>query len=177
MSYGTTSFMERRRTMLRGIRIVMAAMVSLPMASLAQEIRIANADCSQPVHLVARDARLSSVLKDLSETLHFTIVYQSETDPLVTTDARSFPIELVRTIARDMNFSLEEAADARCAQGRRIARISVLADPAAGNRATVASARPAWQTPEMERIARLGMRDYLTSHGMADQPMEELAVH
>jgi hypothetical protein len=73
--------------------------------------------------------------------------------------------------------ALEEAADAHCAEGRRSARLSVLPDPAGGNRAVVASARLAWQTPEMERIARLGMHDYLTSHGMADQPMEELAVH
>jgi hypothetical protein len=129
------------------------------------------------VHLVAKDMPLSTVLTALSASLNFVVVYHSQTDPRVTIDTRSLAPDLVRKLARNMNFSLEEAADAHCAGGRRIARLSVLPDPDGGNRAVVASARPAWQTPEMERIARLGMHDYLTSHGMADQPMEELAVH
>jgi len=80
-------------------------------------------------------------------------------------------------LAREMNYTLEQENDPRCAQGRRVSRLSILPDPADCNRGIVASARPAWQTPEMERIARLGFSNYLKSHGMADQPMEELAVH
>jgi hypothetical protein len=176
MTEGNRRFVAPRRVV-QGARAFIAVLALLPPAASAQYVQIARADCAQPVHLVARDVRLSTVLKDLSERLHFVVVYQSQTDPLVSTDARSHATDLVRRLARDMNFSLEEATDPRCAQGRRIAKLSILADPASGNRATVASARPAWQTPEMERIARLGMQDYLQSHGIADQSMEELAVH
>jgi len=58
-----------------------------------------------------------------------------------------------------------------------LAKLSVLPDPPGGNRAAVASARPAWMTPEMERIGKLGMQDYLQSHGIPGQPTEELTVH
>ena len=143
----------------------------------AQELRIVPANCSKPVHLVARDVPLSTVLRSLSESLNFTVVYRADTDPRVTTDATSLAPDLVRNLARNMNFSLEEATDPRCANGRRIAKLSVLTDPGGARRGPVASARPAWQTPEMERIARLGLQDYLRSHGAAEKPIEELAVH
>ncbi|HXU67156.1 MAG TPA: hypothetical protein VN707_07330 [Casimicrobiaceae bacterium] len=169
--------MSVRRALHRGMVACVAALGFVTLAAHAQELRIATADCSQPVHLIAKDVPLSTVLTDLSLSLHFVVAYHSQTDPRVTTDTREPATDLVRKLARNMNFSLEETPDAHCAEGRRIARLSVLPDPAGGNRATVASARPAWQTPEMERIARLGMRDYLTSHGFPEQPMEELAVH
>lgn len=177
MSHTERRLIGSRTPLHCGAGACVAAFALLPLAAVAQNVSIAGTDCAQPVHIVARDVPLSTVLKDLSEALHFVVVYHAATDPPVTTDARSYPTDLVRTLARNMNFSLEEAADARCAQGRRIAKLSVLPDPAGGNRAAVASARPAWQTPEMERIGRLTMQDYLQSHGIPDQPMEELAVH
>jgi hypothetical protein len=164
-----------RRTTPACVFVSGLALVSLSAG--AQELRIVRTDCSKPVHLVARDIPLSMLLRSLSASLHFDVVYHAQSDPLVTADAKSLAPDLVRNLARDMNFSLEEATDPGCAQGRRIARLSVLPDPAGGNRGTVASARPAWQTPEMERIARLGLQDYLQSHGAANQPIEELAVH
>jgi len=166
-----------RRALRRCAKACIVAVALVSFTTDAQQVRIASADCAQPVHLIAKDVPLSTVLRDLSAKLHFDLVYHSETDPLITTDAKSPATDLVRNLARDMNFSLEEAPDPRCARGRRIAKLSVLPDPAAGNRSTIASARPAWQTPEMERIGRLGMQDYLRSHGIAEQPTEELAVH
>ena len=176
---GNTSAMAQRRARLCSacVLVLGVAMGAVPSTAAADDIRIARGDCRHPVHLVAREARLSSVLKKLAESLHFIVVYQSQTDPLVTTDARSPATDLVRTLARNMNFSLEEATDVHCAQGRRIAKLSVLPDPPGGNRAAVASARPAWMTPEMERIGKLGMQDYLQSHGIPGQPTEEPTVH
>jgi hypothetical protein len=176
MNEGSRRVVAPRRVA-QAARTCIAVLALLPLPALAHDVQIARTDCAQPLHLVAKGAPLSMVLKDLSERLHFVVVYQSQTDPLVSTDVQAYATDLVRKLARDMNFSLEEASDPRCAQGRRIAKLSILADPASGNRATVASTRPAWQTPEMERIARLGMQDYLQSHGIADQSMEELAVH
>lgn len=152
-----------------------AAFLSVPAA--AQDLRIAGISCAEPVHLVAKDIPLSTVLQALSASLHFDVVYQARTDPAVTIETTALAPDLVQDIARNMNFSLEEATDARCAHLRRIVKLSVLSDPAGGNRGAIASARPAWQTPEMERIGRLGLQDYLESHGMANQPIEQLAVH
>jgi hypothetical protein len=52
----------------------------------------------------------------------------------------------------------------------------ILSDGADGHRMP-AKNRSTLQTPEMDRIAREGLADYLRSHGMDDQPMEALAVH
>jgi hypothetical protein len=142
----------------------------------AQEIRISRADCAEPVRIVARQAPLSRVLKRLGESLGFALIYQSQSDPLVTRDERLAATDLVRALAHDMNFSIEEAFDSSCLQGRRVAKLSVLPDTGDKSRAGVA-AQPAWQTPEIERIARQTMVDYLQSHGQEDQSVEDLAVH
>jgi hypothetical protein len=131
----------------------------------------------QPVHLVAREAPLSLVLKRLADSLGFDVVYQSRSDPLITTDERLVATELVRRLAQNVNFSLEQARDARCAQGNRIAKVSVLLDTAGGSGTVVTARKPAPQTPEMARISQQGLSDYLTSHGNPDQPLEDLAVH
>lgn len=70
---------------------------------------------------------------------------------------------------------MEHVIDARCSQAR-VSKLSILPDRPDGSPRKVA-ARPAWQTPEMERIAKQGLSDYLRSHGMEDKPVEELAVH
>ena len=41
----------------------------------------------------------------------------------------------------------------------------------------MAPKKPAWQTPEYDRIAKQELSDYLRSHGLKDQPLEEIAVH
>ena len=143
--------------------------------ALAQEVRIGRADCSEPVHLVARQAPLSSVLKDLAESLGFELVYQSQRDLLVTRNERLSATDLVRDLAHEMNFSIEQTFDPRCLNSRRVAKVSVLPDTDDKARSTFAL-RAAWQTPEMDRIARQQMSDYLRSHGMEDQSIEDIAV-
>jgi hypothetical protein len=142
---------------------------------LAQEVRVSRADCSEPVHLVAREAPLSSVLKGLAESLGFELVYQSQRDLLVTRNERLPATDLVRDLAHDMNFSIEQTFDPRCLQGQRVAKVSVLPD-IGDKRRPRAATRAAWQTPEMDRIARQQMSDYLRSHGMEDQSIEDIAV-
>jgi hypothetical protein len=144
-------------------------------AALAQEVRVGRADCSEPVHLVAREAPLSSVLKRLAETLGFELVYQSQRDLLVTRNERLPVTDLVRDLAHDMNFSIEQTFDRRCLYNQRLAKISVLPDTGDNTRPSTA-ARALSQTPEMDRIARQQMSDYLRSHGMEDQSIEDIAV-
>jgi hypothetical protein len=142
----------------------------------AQEIRVGRSACADPVTVVARNAPLSTVLKRLADALHFEIDYQAQSDPTVILDERANANELVLRLVRTMNFSMEQSVDARCANHRRIVRLSILADGADGQRVP-AKNRSAPQAREMDRIAREGLSDYLRSHGMDDEPMEALAVH
>jgi hypothetical protein len=74
-----------------------------------------------------------------------------------------------------MNFSIEQTFDPRCLQHQRVTKVSVLPDMG-DKKGPRAAARAAWQTPEMDRIARQQMSDYLRSHGMEDQSIEDIAV-
>ncbi len=100
------------------------------------------------------------------------LVYQTERDPLITLDRLASPLELVRDLAEGMNFSVEQAADRRCASEVRVAKVSVLPDRGGKPNA----AKPNAYTPEMERIVRQGALDYLRSHGFDDQMIESMAV-
>jgi hypothetical protein len=155
--------------------LLAAVLVLVPIDLSAQEIRISRADCAEPVGLVVRQAPLSRVLKRLGESLGFALIYLSQSDPLVTRNARLTATDLIRALAHDMNFSIEEAFDPSCLQGRRVTKLSVLPDTADESRAGV-TAQSARQTPEIERIARQTMVDYLQSHGQEDQSVEDIAV-
>jgi len=158
--------------------LTLAAALSVLFAveAAAEPVRVDNADCGQPVHLVARDAPMSAVLARLGEALHFHVAYQTQSDPRLTVDERLDANTLVRRLVRNMNYSLEQMPDASCLRQLRIVSLAVLPD--IGNKPTgIAASRAAWQTPEMERIAREGLSDYLRSHGMNDQSIEALAVH
>jgi len=154
------------------------AVVSLVLCidATAQPVRVENGACGQPVHLVARDAPLSDVLARLGEALHFRVAYRTQSDPRLTVDERSDADTLVRRLVRNMNYSLEQTFDPRCAKRLRIVSLDVLAERDDGL-AAAAAQRPARATPEIERVAREGLSDYLRSHGMPDQPIEALAVH
>ena len=65
-------------------------------------------------------------------------------------------------------------ADRRCANAIRVAKVLVLADQ--GDKIPTPVAKQNVYTPEMERIARQGLSDYLKSHGMDDQTIESIAV-
>ena len=140
----------------------------------AQQIRVENAACGEPIHVVARDAPLSDVLKRLGDVLRFRVEFQTQSDPRITLDERLDPSALVLRLLGEMNFSMEQVRDTRCVRAWRVAKLAIL--PQHGEQ-RIASARPAWQTPETDRIAREGLSDYLRSHGMDDQPAEALAVH
>jgi hypothetical protein len=143
--------------------------------AMADQVRIDAAGCDSPVHLVVRDATLTSVLKRLAEALHFEIVYQARNDPPVNTDARMNANDLVRELLRDMNFSLEQTVDAACAQGHRVVKLSVLPETDDKNGGVPVPGKT-WQTAETQRVARQALSDYQRSHGMDDVPQEAIAV-
>ncbi|HYT95800.1 MAG TPA: hypothetical protein VEO36_00630 [Casimicrobiaceae bacterium] len=108
-----------------GIGLSLAALALGP-AAFAEEIRISGSDCAPVVRLVARDARLSDVLKRLAQMLDFQLSFESENDPLVSINANREPSELVGVLAPSENISLAQARNPRCPNRERIVKVWVL---------------------------------------------------
>jgi len=160
------------RTLKCGACIAAMSACALPCAAQTISASVSGGGCDQAVHLVAREAPLSSVLQRLADTQRFRLVYRTDDDPIVTADERLPVMDLVRRLAREVNYSVEQATEGRCT---RLAFLAVLPDGSGTSRPKIAK-KPAWQTPEYERIAKQGLSDYLRSHGIPDQPVQELEV-
>jgi len=142
----------------------------------ANEIRVSG-DCASGVHLVAREARYSDVLKRLAHQLGFQLSLESQSDPLVTFDATLQPADLIPRIAPLENVSMAKTRDPSCANRERIAKVWVLPMGASGN-AVRATATPAPEPPrsvEERARQRAGTALVLQAHGVP--PPEENADH
>jgi hypothetical protein len=102
------------------------AALALGPAAFADVININGGDCAPAIRLVARDARLSDVLKRLAQTLDFQLRFESENDPLVSINTNREPSELVAVLAPSENISLEQARNPRCPSRERIVKVWVL---------------------------------------------------
>jgi hypothetical protein len=144
-----------------------ATLFASPLA-LAEEIRISGGDCASGVHLVARDAHFSDVLKRLAQALDFQLSFESESDPLVNIDAAIQPGDFGARLAPDANISATQASDPRCPHQTRIVKLWVLSK-AQGNPSRTAvfppQVRPAQETAEQARQAKEGIDLYMKSHG------------
>jgi hypothetical protein len=132
----------------------------------AEEIHI-NSDCRSGVHLVAREARLSDILKRLARTLDFELRFESQSDPLVTVDAAYQPGELLVRLAPSANVSMMQADDPRCPQRQRVVKVWVLPD---GNNARGGSGGPiladnVTATPQ-DLLEKRGIDMVLKAHGL-----------
>ena len=126
---------ERRSATIRGegSRARAAAFAAVTVATLlasslvlCEEIRIDRGDCTTGVHLVARGARLSDVLKGLARTLDFQLSFEADSDPLVNVDAMMRPGELLARLASDGNISATVKSDPRCPGQTHIVKLWVL---------------------------------------------------
>jgi hypothetical protein len=93
----------------------------------ANPVRVIAGGCGAPVRVVARDAALSSVLKELSRALGFTLRYDAVVDPLITIDATKPAIELLNGLAPEANLSVTQGPDPKCRGKERVIRVTVLA--------------------------------------------------
>jgi hypothetical protein len=130
-------------------------------AQAAPRIEVRAVDCKSGVHLNARAAPLSQVLKALSERLEFQYKFEGERDPLIDIDATRQPVDLVKSLAPGENLSLTQARDRKCPQRDRIVRVWVLPQGKAG------AARPLpAPTPVVSPEAQKAYEEYLSAHGM-----------
>jgi hypothetical protein len=94
----------------------------------AQPLKVtrSGADCAPLVHIVAKDAPLSQVLKLLSTELDFKLQFDAQVDPRVTLDASKRAMEWLDALGADANLSVSQARDAKCPGQYRVARVWVL---------------------------------------------------
>jgi hypothetical protein len=145
------------------------ALLANGQAALGDEIRVTGGHCAAEVRLVARDARLSAVLKRLAQTLDFQLRFESENDPLVSIDTARQPNDLVVRLAPTENVSMTQARDPLCPDRQRILQVWVL-PKGQGSRALAAAPAPQTlplqPTPEQARLAQEGIDMVLRAHGV-----------
>ena len=151
-----------------GAALGAAMLFACPLA-FAEEILISGGDCASVVHLVARDAHFSDVLKRLAQALDFQLSFESESDPVVNVDAELQPADFVARLAPYENISTIQTHDPRCSHQTRILKLWVLSK-GGGNPSRPAvlptQARPVQETAEQARQAQEGIDMYLKSHGL-----------
>jgi hypothetical protein len=150
---------------------VLVALVSDGRA-LAEEIRISADRCSPEVHLVARDAHVSAILKRLAERLQFQLRFASADDPLLSIDMRRQLNDLLVRLAPTASLVMimeQIRDDPRCPDQLRILEVWVLpkGQEDQPRPATAApQAMPPQPTPEQARRAQEGIDQYLNAHGL-----------
>jgi hypothetical protein len=153
---------------------VAAVLITSPV--FADEIRVSGGGCTV-VRVVARDARLSDVLKRLAHALDFELSFEAESDPVVSVNAVREPVNLLALLAPAENVSLTQARDVRCPDRERIVKVWVLPkgrkSPAGA--AITQPVVPANDAAEQARKAQEGIDMILKSHGIPTSEPEEQA--
>jgi hypothetical protein len=150
-----------------GVGLGAIVLLSAPVV-LAEEIRISSRDCAVKVHLVARDAHVSLVLKRMADALDFQLRYDAENDPIVSLDANLQPGDLVARLLPLGNVSMTQARNPRCPHQQRIVNVWVLPKGTGSQpRSAVSQSKPGSlvETPEQLRQVQEGLDAHLRAHG------------
>src|SRR3954447_25795218 len=112
-------------------------------------VRVSLGDCGSAVHLLARDAHLSEVIRSLSESLQFDVRFEASSDPVVNLDLSLPPAELVAKLSPLDSVIVSQSRDPRCPRHYRVAKVWVLPKAEAGrsDRNPPAQTAQARQTP------------------------------
>jgi hypothetical protein len=158
-----------------------------------QQIEITPGGCGDDVRLAAKGARLSEVLKRLSETLGFQLQFEGGGDSPVDVDVSRPAPELVARLSPADSIMVAEAPDPRCPNRNRIVKVWVLpkAKDGAPSPSPAPSVRQAAQAPppapasaqysparldEMSRKAKEMYDAYVKQHGVPPPTPEEEAA-
>ena len=150
-----------------GVGLGAIVLLSAP-AALAEEIRISSRDCTSRVHLVARDAHVSLVLKRMAEALDFQLRYDAENDPVVSLDADLQAGDLVARLLPFGNISMTQARNPRCPHQQRILNVWVLPKGTGSQPLpAVSQSKPGSlvETPEQLRQVQEGLEAHARAHG------------
>jgi hypothetical protein len=169
-----------------------AALVALGTKAGAQNVEVRRIDCENGVHLVARQAALRDVLRELSEALDFRLQLDGSAGTLIDVDAIRPPVELVSSLSPRDSVIVTQSRDPRCPGRNRIVKVWVL--PASEAAARESAAQPPSRvapppparaivtervvrgSPELEeqsRRAKAAYDEYVRIHGKAPPGVAE----
>jgi hypothetical protein len=150
------------------------------------EIRIEPAPCTADkleagkLHVVARDAPLSDVMRRLADALGFELQFDGRGDSLVNIDASMPAPQLVAKLSPGDSTIVSQSPDPHCPGRYRIVKVWVLGKTTDGKaRSTVraeTSQEKARRLDEMSRQAREQYENYVRAHGKAPPGVEEEAA-
>jgi hypothetical protein len=136
-------------------------------ASGSDTILVSSGDCDSGVHLIARGARLSDVLKRLSDALGFQLHLVGSTDSTVDVDISRQAPELVAKLSPFDNLVVTQALDPQCPGRYRIVKVWML--PKGSQvplRTVVGQPVPRQLTEAEKKQIREGEAMYRKAHGM-----------
>ena len=139
----------------------------------AQEIRIGPSTCAAGTTLLARQAKASDVLKQMSDKLGFTIKVEEPLDLIVNIQSTQPAGDLVTLLLASRNAIVTQGVDPKCPGKRRVTAVWVLR---AGGNGKPASARPGALPWTVSPEAREQEELYMRAHGMLpEKPASEPA--
>jgi hypothetical protein len=161
----------------------------------AQPIQIAVGDCHSGIQLIAREAPLIEVLKELARTLQFELRYEGDEARIISVSATRPPVELISSLSPQDSIIVTQAKDSKCPGRNRVVKVWVLPTAQASSRPATAVPRPASTAPaptrtfvkekvtlgspeidEQSRRAKAAYDEYVRIHGVAPPGVEEEAA-
>ena len=136
--------------------------LSIALPACAADIRITGGNCASAVHVVARDAALSDVLRRLAKALDFELVDGGASDASVSVDVARRPVDLIASLAGNENVSMTVETNPRCPRRERIVKLWILP----GRQATPVRTRPSAAQAEQARREQEGIDMVMRAHGM-----------
>lgn len=176
-----------RDTVVRGVGAIALGMMArgaiagVPAAG--NHIAIEKGDCDAGVHLVARHAPLTDVLRRLSDALSFELRLAGPSDSMVDVDVSRPAPELLAKLSPTDNLIVTQGLDPRCPGRYRVVKVWMLpkAAPLAaaiGPSAAISSVVPRAGTPRQlteaeKRAIQSGDDAYRRMHGMPPMPPQD----
>jgi hypothetical protein len=146
-------------------------------------IAIGKGDCNAGVHLVARHAPLSDVLRRLSEALSFELRLAGSSDSMVDVDVSRPAPELLAKLSPPDNLIVTQGLDPRCPGRYRVvkvwmlpkaaARATAIGPPAAISPVVSRGGTPRQLSEAEKRAIKSGDDAYRRMHGMPPMPPQD----
>jgi hypothetical protein len=161
----------------------------------AQPIQIAPGDCHSGIQLIAREAPLIDVLKDLARTLGFELRYEGDEARTINVSITRPAVDLIAALSPQDSIIVTRAKDPKCPGRDRVVKVWVLPSTQASSRSATSSPRstsaasPSTRTfvkekvmrgsaelDEQSRRAKAAYDEYVRIHGVAPPGVEEEAA-
>ena len=155
---------------------VAAATLSALVPAAAQEIRVGPSSCEAGTTLLARHAKASDVLQQLSATLGFKVKLEEPLDALVTIRSTRPADELIALLLASRNVIVTQGVDPKCPGKRRITAVWVLKAGGSGATGRQPPPRPGGMFGGATPAEREQEEMYMRAHGMLpEKPASEPA--